>query len=169
MVRPARWCRAERLHGRRARSADHTFPQDPRLTYLLDTNACIALINGRPEAVRRRFARVSTGDDVVATSSVVLFELWYGVAKSERPKANAERIATFLSGPLEVLDFTPEDAEHSGRVRAALEALGKPIDAYDLLIAGQALRHKATLVTANSAEFARVKGLRLQDWAPSRG
>src|SRR5260370_5325319 len=126
MVRPARWCRPERLHGRRARSADHTFPQDPRLTYLLDTNACIALINGRPEAVRRRFARISAGGDVVATSSVVLFQLWYGVAKSQHPKANAERIATFLSGPLEVLDFTPEDAEHARRVRAALEPLVKP-------------------------------------------
>src|ERR1700738_3534797 len=167
MVRPARWCPGERLHGRRARSADHAFPQDPRLTYLLDTNACIALINGRPEAVRRRFARVSAGDDVVATSSVVLFELWYGAAKSQRPKANAERIATFLSGPLEALDFTAEDAEHAGRVRAALEGLGKPIGDYDLLIAGQALRLKATLVTANSSEFARVRGLRLQDWATS--
>ncbi|MDQ6876759.1 MAG: type II toxin-antitoxin system VapC family toxin [Candidatus Dormibacteraeota bacterium] len=134
------------------------------MTYLLDTNACIALINGRPEAVRRRFARVIAGDDVVATSSVVLFELWYGVARSQRPKANAERIATFMSGPLEVLDFTPEDAEHAGRVRAGLEGLGKPIGAYDLLIAGQALRHKATLVTANSSEFTRVRGLRLQDW-----
>ena len=108
------------------------------MTYLLDTNACIAVINCRPEAVRRRFARVSSGDDVIATSSVLLFELWYGVAKSQRPKANAQRIATFLSGPLEVLDFTSEDAEHSSRVRAALEGLGKPIGAYALLIAGQA-------------------------------
>lgn len=135
------------------------------MTYLLDTSACIALINGRPEAVRRRFTRVSAGDDVIATSSVVLFELWYGVAKSQRPKANAERIATFLSGPLEVVDFSAEDAEHAGRIRATLEGLGTPIGAYDLLIAGQALRHKATLVTANSSEFARVRGLRLQDWA----
>src|SRR5450759_4634938 len=116
MVRPAGQCRPERLHGGRARSADHTFPQDPRLTYLLDTNASIALINGRPEAVRRRFARASAGHDVVATSSVVLFELWYGVAQSPRPKANSERIATFLSGPLEIMDFTAEDAEQSGRV-----------------------------------------------------
>jgi tRNA(fMet)-specific endonuclease VapC len=139
------------------------------LNYLLDTNACIALINGRPEAVRRRFARVSAGDGVIATSSVVVFELWCGVAKSQRIKANAERIATFLSGPLQVMDFTAEDAEHSGRVHAALEGLGKPIGAYDLLIAGQALRHKATLVTANSSEFAKVRGLRLQDWgAPGR-
>ena len=135
------------------------------MTYLLDTNACIALINGRPEAVRRRFARVSAGEDVIATSSVVLFELWYGVAKSQRLKANAERIATFLSGPLEVMDFTAEDAEQAGRIRATLEGLGKPIGAYDLLIAGQALHHKATLVTSNSSEFKRVRGLRQQDWA----
>jgi tRNA(fMet)-specific endonuclease VapC len=134
------------------------------MTYLLDTNACIALINGRPDAVRRRFVRVSAAGDLIATSSVALFELWYGAAKSQRPKLNAERVTTFLSGPLEVLDFTPEDAEQSGRVRASLEHLGKPIGAYDLLIAGQALRHKATLVTANSSEFRRVRGLRIQDW-----
>jgi Predicted nucleic acid-binding protein, contains PIN domain len=135
------------------------------VTYLLDTNACIALINGRPESVRRRFERVSTAGEVIATSSVVLFELWYGVAKSQRPKVNAERVATFLAGPLEILDFSAEDAEHAGRIRAALEIAGKPIGAYDLLIAGQAIRNKATLVTANSSEFARVRGLRLQDWA----
>jgi tRNA(fMet)-specific endonuclease VapC len=98
----------------------------------------------------------------------VLFELWYGVAKSQRSKANAERVAAFLAGPLEVLDFTTEDADHAGRVRAALEKVGKPIGAYDLLIAGQALRHKATLVTANSSEFSRIRGLRLQDWAAIR-
>jgi tRNA(fMet)-specific endonuclease VapC len=135
------------------------------LTYLLDTNACIALINGRPETVRRRFQRVSSAGEEIVTSSVVLFELWYGVAKSQRPKVNADRVATFLAGPVEIRDFSAEDAEHAGRIRAALELAGKPIGAYDLLVAGQALRHKATLVTANSSEFARVRGLRLQDWA----
>jgi tRNA(fMet)-specific endonuclease VapC len=135
------------------------------LTFLLDTNACIALINGRPETVRRRFERASSAGERVATSSIVLFELWYGVAKSQRSKVNAERVATFLAGPLEVLDFTAEDADHAGRVRAALESGGKPIGAYDLLIAGQALSHQAILVTANSSEFSRIRGLRLQDWA----
>jgi tRNA(fMet)-specific endonuclease VapC len=139
------------------------------VTYLLDTNVCIALINGRPERVRRRFERVSTAGEAIATSSVVLFELWYGVAKSQRPKVNAERVATFLAGPLEILDFSADDAEHAGRIRAALEVAGKPIGAYDLLIAGQAVRNKATLVTANSSEFARVRGLRLQDWAAAAG
>src|SRR5438477_384491 len=98
-------------------------------------------------------------------SSIVLFELWYGVAKSKHSKLNAGRLATFLGGPIDVVDFTVEDADHAGRIRAALELTGKPIGAYDVLIAGQALRLGATLVTANSDEFSRVRGLRLRDWA----
>jgi tRNA(fMet)-specific endonuclease VapC len=54
-----------------------------------------------------------------------------------------------------------------GYDRVTLEAAGRPIGAYDLLIAGQALRHKLTLVTANVSEFVRVKGLVWQDWAKS--
>jgi tRNA(fMet)-specific endonuclease VapC len=56
----------------------------------------------------------------------------------------------------------------AGEVRAALERAGTPIGAYDVLIAGQALRHGATLVTANVTEFARVNGLTWKDWAASR-
>ena len=52
-------------------------------------------------------------------------------------------------------------------MRAALEP-GTPIGTYDLLIASQALRHDATLVTANTAEFSRVSDLRWEDWAESR-
>jgi len=44
-------------------------------------------------------------------------------------------------------------------------AAGRPIGAYDLLIAGQALRHRVTLVTANAKEFGRVNGLVWEDWA----
>ncbi|PYU09346.1 MAG: VapC toxin family PIN domain ribonuclease, partial [Acidobacteria bacterium] len=63
------------------------------------------------------------------------------------------------------LPFEEEDARTAGKIRAAMEAVGKPIGAYDLLIAGQALRHKLTLVTANAKEFGRVKGLVWEDWA----
>ena len=139
------------------------------MTYLLDTNACIALINGRPESVRRRFDRVLAKGDTVVTSSIVLLELWYGAAKGTRTKASAERIATFVGGPIEIVEFGPEDAEEAGQVRAAVEASGAQVGAYDLLIAGQALRSGATLVTANSDEFSRIKRLRLQDWARASG
>jgi tRNA(fMet)-specific endonuclease VapC len=137
------------------------------MDYLLDTNACIALNKGQPASVRMRFAETVLTGASVWVSAVVLFELWYGVAKSPRPKGNAEDLATFLSGPVRVLGFDEEDARQAGSVRASLEKIGKPIGAYDLLIAGQALRRKLTLVTANVKEFARVKGLLWEDWAKS--
>ncbi|MBZ5665163.1 MAG: type II toxin-antitoxin system VapC family toxin [Acidobacteriia bacterium] len=135
------------------------------MTYLLDTNACIALINDRTPAVRIRLQRALAAAATVLVSSVVAFELWYGVAKSARPEANARLVETFFAGPVSLLAFEPEDAKVAGRVRASLEAVGKPIGAYDLLIAGQALRHQLTLVTANGREFSRVKGLEWEDWA----
>lgn len=101
-------------------------------------------------------------------SSITAFELWYGVAKSSRRDVNIQRLEVFFAGPIDVLPFEDEDARVAGEVRAKLEQAGTPIGAYDLLIAGQALRHGATLVTANVAEFARVKGLSWKDWAASR-
>ena len=135
------------------------------MKYLLDTNACIALINGKAPSVRTRLQKVLAEDAKVLVSSVVAFELWYGVAKSARSEANARLVETFFAGPVSMLAFDPEDAKVAGRVRAALEAVGKPIGAYDLLIAGQAVRHQLTLITANGKEFGRVKGLEWEDWA----
>ncbi len=135
------------------------------MKYLLDTNACIALINNKAPAVRTRLQKALAADAKVLISSVVAFELWYGVAKSARAEANARLLETFFAGPVSLLDFEPEDAKVAGQVRAALEAVGKPIGAYDLLIAGQALRHQLTLITANGREFGRVKGLEWEDWA----
>ena len=134
------------------------------MSWLLDTNACIAIINGRPERVRYRLRSALTRGDPVAVSSVAQFELWYGVAKSARAAANTERLAVFLA-PLETLPFDEDDARAAGAVRAALEQAGTPIGAYDTLLAGQALRRDLTLVTANVAEFARVSGLSWQNWA----
>jgi tRNA(fMet)-specific endonuclease VapC len=135
------------------------------VTYLLDTNACIAIINGRPAEVRRRLQEACESDVSLVTSSVVAFELWYGVAKSQRQDANAERLKVFFSGPIDVVDLDAEDARQAGEVRAALEAVGRPIGAYDLLIAGQAVRRGWRLVTANCGEFVRVADLDWEDWS----
>jgi tRNA(fMet)-specific endonuclease VapC len=135
------------------------------MIYLLDTNAVIAILKGEPAAVRTRLRRVAPKATAIAVSSIVLFELWYGVARSERQRENTERLRIFLSGAISVIPFDADDAATAGEVRAALEAAGKPIGPYDLLIAAQALRHRATLVTANVSEFSRVRGLVWQDWA----
>lgn len=133
--------------------------------YLLDTNACIALISGTPSSVRTRFEKALAEDSKVFVSAIVAFELWYGVAKSARQESNTRLVETFLAGPVNLLAFEFEDAKAAGRVRAALEGAGKPVGAYDLLIAGQALQHQLTLVTANVREFSRIKGLEWEDWA----
>ena len=135
------------------------------MTYLLDTNAVIALLTNRRPAVRERLRRALAAGDTIGVPSIVLFELWYGVARSARPQENAERLHVFLAGDVSVWSFEPGDAAAAGALRATLEAAGTPIGAYDLLIAGQARRTGATLVTANVAEFARVGGLAWQDWA----
>jgi tRNA(fMet)-specific endonuclease VapC len=136
--------------------------------YLLDTNACIALINGTPEGVRRRFQRAISRDATILLSSVVTFELWYGVGKSQHREANSRRLEAFCAGPLDWIAFDDEDAREAGLVRAELEAVGKPIDAYDVLLAGQARRRGATLVTSNQREFDRVRGLSWEDWSAGR-
>ena len=137
-------------------------------TYLLDTNACIALINGTEIKVRRRFKRAVARESVILLSSIVAFELWYGVAKSQRKDSNTQRLETFLGGPLEWALFDEDDARAAGTVRAELEVVGRPVGAYDVLLAGQARRRGATLVTSNTKEFARVHGLKWEDWAASR-
>jgi tRNA(fMet)-specific endonuclease VapC len=137
-------------------------------TYLLDTNACIALINGTEINVRRRFKRAVARENVILLSSIVAFELWYGVAKSQRKDSNTQRLETFLGGPHEWALFDEDDARAAGTVRAELETVGRPVGAYDVLLAGQARRRGATLVTSNTKEFARVQGLKWEDWAASR-
>ncbi len=135
------------------------------MNYLLDTNSCIALMSPSTNSVQKRFARASRKDSKFFVPSVVAFELWYGVFKSARQKENTKRCEVFFAGPLDTLPFQAADARMAGELRAELEAAGRPIGAYDLLIAGQAVRHKMTLITANVSEFARVKGLVWDDWS----
>ena len=130
----------------------------------LDTNVVIAVLKQAPASLLTRFtAALSSGE--LALSTLVLFELQYGVANSARRKENADRLAIFLQAPIAVLSFDQDDAEEAGKLRAELKRAGTPIGAYDLLIAAQARRRGALLVTANAEEFARVRGLRLEDWA----
>jgi tRNA(fMet)-specific endonuclease VapC len=135
------------------------------LKYLLDTNVCIALINKWPIPVRAHFDKELRHGSEVYISSVAVFELWYGVSKSQRREMNSHLLVGFLSGPAQKLTFDDEDARFAGELRAEMDAIGRPIGQYDLLIAGQALRHKMTLVTANVREFSRVKALSWEDWS----
>ena len=128
------------------------------MSFLLDTNAVIALMRLDPVVVRRA-NRHRAAD--LATSSVVMFELYHGAQKSSRISANLKALADV---GLQVCDFTESDARVAAEVRTILEGRGQPIGGYDTLIAGQALARDLTLVTRNIREFERVAGLRLENW-----
>jgi tRNA(fMet)-specific endonuclease VapC len=73
-------------------------------------------------------------------------------------------LEAFLSAPVETPAFDREDAEHAADIRSFLKRQGTPIGPYDILIAGQARRRGAILVTANVREFRRVPRLAVEDW-----
>ena len=131
---------------------------------VLDTNVVIAITNRRPDRARILFHEQLSRGTTIAVSTIAVFELRYGAAKSAKPAFNHRVLDEFLAGYLDVLEFSSADAVEAGNIRAALEVRGTPIGPYDTLIAAQALRHHATLVTANTREFERVMGLRVVDW-----
>jgi len=131
----------------------------------LDTNIAIYVINRRVPSVRIRLAEQLRLGTEIGISVIALFELRYGHARSDRRVESDRLLAEFLAPGIAVLPFDAEDAAHAGDIRADLERKGTPIGHYDTLIAAQARRRGATLVTANVREFARVPGLLLTDWA----
>ncbi|QXX76179.1 type II toxin-antitoxin system VapC family toxin [Methylovirgula sp. HY1] len=135
----------------------------------LDTNAVIAVINGRTPAVRVHLEAALSAGQQVAVPVIVLFELWFGIVKSLRVAANKRALSVFFANGVEILPFDADDAREAGDIRGVLARAGSPIGAYDILIAAQARRRDALLVTANGREFVRVPGLRTEDWAAPSG
>jgi tRNA(fMet)-specific endonuclease VapC len=131
----------------------------------LDTNAVIAVLNDRPAGARGRLAQELANGERIGIPAVALFELISGYEKSTQRARNEAVLRALLRLDVEPMPFELADAEHAGAIRAQLERAGTPIGHYDLLIAAQARRRRATLVTANQREFARVPGLDVVDWA----
>lgn len=133
--------------------------------FCLDTNVIVYAINGRVPAIEQRLRQELAIGTTLLVPAIVLFELRYGIAKSMRREASTRVLDAFLAEGFDVLSFEAEDAAEAGDIRAALETSGMPIGAYDILIAAQARRRSAVLVTGNRREFERVPGLMVTDWA----
>ena len=130
------------------------------MTYLLDTNTCIYVINERPSHVLQRLIQV--GRESLVISTVTVAELAFGVEKSTHSGSRA-KLENFLS-KFPILDWDQDAAWVYGRVRKSLETKGQRIGERDLLLACQALAIGATMVTNNTREFERVEGLTLENW-----
>jgi tRNA(fMet)-specific endonuclease VapC len=132
----------------------------------LDTNVAIAMLTGRSPVVRTRFDAARAAGSAIGMSMLVYYELMYGAAASARRLANEEGVALLIaSGAIALLPFEEADARAAADIRAHLRRMGAPIGPYGVLIAAQARRAGATLVTSNCREFERVPGLTVVDWA----
>lgn len=131
-----------------------------RTRYMLDTNIMSDLVRSPQGRVFDKIAAL--GSDSMCISIVTAAELRYGCAKKGSPRLLAQVEA--ILGSIEILAFdVPADTEYAG-IRAELEAAGKPIGPNDLLIAAHAYSIGAILVTANTGEFQRVRGLSIENW-----
>lgn len=128
------------------------------MTYLLDTNAVIAILNQNTDFIQR-LKQHSPAD--FALSAITWFELHYGAHKSQK---TAENLAKLEKLAFDILPFSQQDAQIAGKIRSDLAKQGKPIGSYDTLIAAQALSNQLVLITHNVREFERVEGLVVEDW-----
>lgn len=131
--------------------------------WMLDTNTLSDLIRNPRGALKGRLD--ATEPDAVCTSIVVACELRFG-ARRKGSEVLTKRVEQLLD-TLAVLPLDPPADEHYADIRATLERAGTPIGSHDLFIAAHALSRGLTLVTHNTREFARVPGLRVEDWLAS--
>ena len=117
------------------------------------------ILRGQPSVVSRLQA---ASPRQLAIPSVVAYEIEYETLKIGSPRRR-DIVSALLAG-IQQVPSDREAALESARIRIDLEARGLLIGPMDLLIAGTAVSRGAVLVTNNTKEFSRIKGLRLSDW-----
>jgi len=132
------------------------------MRYMLDTCICSYILKKRPQSVKVRFEELGTG--ALCISAVTLAELYYGAARHPKGEAIRKEIDDFAAR-LSVVAWDEPAADHYGTIRTALEKKGTPIGALDMLIAAHARSVKAVLVTNDLRHFAKVPGLKVEDWS----
>lgn len=129
--------------------------------FLLDTNICVFLMKNKYPEMSKKL--LNSDPSEIAVSSITVYELEYGAAKSLWPEKNRNNVKLFLA-PFTIIPFDSSDAIIAGEIRHLLEKAGTPIGPYDLQIAAQGLSRGYTIITHNTGEFSRVPNLQITDW-----
>lgn len=131
------------------------------MMYLADTNACIALLRQRTPNLIARWQAVEARN--ILLCSIVIYELRHGAERCSRPAEEHAKLDLFLA-PFKSFPFDDGCAEKCAQIRHELERNGTIIGPHDLQIAAIAVHHGLILVTHNTREFGRIRGLKLEDW-----
>lgn len=129
--------------------------------YMLDTDTCAFVLRRTSDALLERIQAVPVAQQVM--SVVTYAELLYGVQVSSKKKANQAAVEA-LTLHLAILEWTRDAARYYAQIRADLKRKGAMIGASDLMIAAHARSLGAVVVTNNTKDFARVKGLKVENW-----
>ena len=129
--------------------------------YYPDSNILIFYLNNRNQNVMDKMDSVSMKD--IKIPSMVAAELLHGAYKG-RSKHKINTLKDFLSN-FEIVPFDMGAAMVYGNQRATLETEGKMIGPKDMIIASTVLSRGGILVTNNTREFERIKGLQIEDWS----
>jgi tRNA(fMet)-specific endonuclease VapC len=130
--------------------------------FCFDTDILSAVMRRDPPLhLIRRLAEVPPQQQF--TTAITVGEMLYGAARRGDPRLE-RRVRDVILRAQAVLPFDAPAAEVYGPLRAALEREGRPLAEPDLRIASTALSRDLTLVSGNVRHFARVPGLRLENW-----
>ena len=131
--------------------------------YMLDTNMVSYITRGHSLAARKRMLKAGK-DEAICISTITEAEIRYGLAKRPNATALSSLMEAFMAS-VQILPWGRDEAEAYGTLRARLEAIGKPLDNMDMMIAAHAIATDATLVTNDNA-FAQAKEIRATvNWA----
>ncbi len=133
------------------------------MAYLLDTNICVHIMNGKYELA----ARLKRTDMTACfLSELTIAELLFGVANSSpaHQLANQQRLLAFRRLFAGRILSISDSLETYAQQKAHLKRIGRLQGEFDMLIGSVAVAHNLTLVTHNTRHFADMVGLKLEDW-----
>jgi predicted nucleic acid-binding protein len=101
-------------------------------------------------------------DTELQIASITVAELWHGVERASLPhRLRRERYIRSIIERLAVIPYTESTALQHAQIWATLEASGRMIGPYDLILAATALEHSSAVATFNKRHFESVEGLRI--------
>lgn len=132
--------------------------------YMLDTNICSFIMRERPASVLERLQKVGENQNQIVVSVITYYDMLLGTVGRNASPRHGRLVEAFAARLSAILPWEAAAAEHATRIKRELAAKGTPIGGNDTMIAGHALAGDCVLVTNNTREFARIEGLKIEDW-----
>jgi tRNA(fMet)-specific endonuclease VapC len=135
-----------------------------KMLYMLDTNFCSFIMRERPASVLERLQEAAESQHQIVISVITYYEMLLDTVGRNASPRHAKLVGAFVARLSAILPWEAAAAEKAAQIKQDLTAKGTPIGGNNMMIAGHALAAECVLVTNNTREFSRVKGLRAEDW-----